>query len=166
MFSIPKHMTERRSQLVSQNNDVKYILSMAESQLNNALKEKKRKQDKAHIETLRLIVMYWKEHLKANNYEKLMIDIIINGFEEQKSENIIKIASNLRPKFLNACAELCDLHSALVNTGRIEGFDDYSYMKLCKSKQSSVESFTELCDIINETAKRLDLSLPTRVILM
>jgi hypothetical protein len=136
------NMNQRLANLEFKNKQAKSVLDLTKYALNQA-KSKKTK-DTAHIETCEKIVNYWESHIKINNYEKLLMNTILS----EKADNIIKIAPNLRQKYLNSSTEICELHKELVSLGRIKGFDEYNYMKTCKKVKEDVEFFTDLCDMI------------------
>ena len=137
-----RNMTLRQEALDDMNNQAKMVIDFAKSTANR-LKGKKNCEAE-DIEHLNQIIEYWTERIKANNYEKLMINII----KSQNVNNILKVAPNLRQKYLDTQGQVCELHSNLVACGKIVGFDEFSYMTTCKSIQKDVKQFTGLCDLI------------------
>ena len=137
-------MNKRIARLDNRNNEAKNVVEMTKICLKKAKTDATK--DTTHIETCEKIILYWESYIKINNYEKLMINTILS----EKTENIIKIAPNLRQKYLSSSGEICELHSELVSSGRIKGFDEYSYMKTCKKVKDDVELFTHLCDMITD----------------
>ena len=137
------NMNHRLASLENKNKQAKSVLDLSKYALNQA-KTKKTKNAPAHIETCEKIISYWESHIKIINYEKLMINTILS----EKGDNIMKITPNLRQKYLNSSSEICELHQELVSSGRIKGFDEYSYMQTCKKVKDDVEFFTGLCDLI------------------
>ena len=138
------NMSHRVACVENRNKQAKSVLELTKVALINAQSKSKKTKDNAHIETCEKIVSYWETHIKINNYEKLMINTILS----EKGENIMKIAPNLRQKYLNSSSEICELHQELVSLGKIKGFDEYSYMQTCKKVKDDVEFFTGLCDLI------------------
>ncbi len=139
------NMSQRVARAENRNKQAKSVLELTKVALIRAKSKSKKTRDNAHIETCEKIISYWETHIKINNYEKLMINTILS---ENGGENVIKIAPNLRQKYLNSSSEICELHQELVSLGKIKGFDEYSYMQTCKKVKDDVEFFTDLCDMI------------------
>ena len=133
----------RIAKLEKMNERAKAVISLTKYALTDANNSKKTDDDTAHINTLTNIIAYWEQHCKVNNYEKLLISTIIS----ENTANIIKIAPNLRAKYIQGCAEIYDLHSQLTSDGKINGFDEYSYINTCAQLKKDVNGFIMLCDV-------------------
>jgi len=134
-------MADRLTILEKRNKEAKNVVEITKIYLKKAKCDATK--DTAHIETCEKIILFWESCIKINNYEKLMINTILSA----KTENIKKIAPNLRQKYLSSSGEICELHNELVFSGRIKCFDEYSYMRVCKKVKDDVEFFTHLCDL-------------------
>jgi hypothetical protein len=96
----------------------------------------------AHIDTFLNIISYYQQYEKLSKYEKLFLNTILT----EDVDNIIRIAPNIRAKYIAVSAEICDLHSQIASVGKVKGIDEYNYIIHCKKVKNDVQNFLTLCD--------------------
>lgn len=136
-------MTSTLEVLDEYRNQTKETLYICNFTLNSCLTSKK-KNAKEQIKSLEAIKNCLELRIKLVDYEKLMINVILN----QNRSNIIKIITNLREKFLSASTEYCELQREITSMGKVAGFNENRFIDCCKDIKNDVAYFTGVCDSI------------------
>lgn len=154
MLEIERRMNARLIQIEKRNKEAKEVIDMSKVALFQAFINLPI--DIKHAENLKNIILYWEQHIKRHNYEKLFI----NTYLSRKVNDIVKIIPNVRQKYIASSSEICELYCKFTLMDNMTDFDEYSYIQMCKEVKREVQGFTLLCDGIferfNEFIKKQD----------
>lgn len=154
MTEVEKRMKARLIQIEKRNKEAREVIDMSKVALFQVFINLPI--DIKHAENLKNIILYWEQHIKRHNYEKLFI----NTYLSRKVNDIVKIIPNVRQKFIASSSEICELYCKFTLIDNMTDFDEYSYIQTCKEIKREVDCFTQLCDGIferfNEFIKKQD----------